>query len=138
MQVLVSSDHHITSSESVAQRVEDILLPSVDRFADRLTRVEVHLNDVNGPKHGERDKRVTMEARVAGRAPVAVTNEASSLLEAIEGASKKLERALEHAFGRLDANSPKKPPAEEDTVMLEGLTEVELMERQKRGKHSKH
>jgi ribosome-associated translation inhibitor RaiA len=137
MQVLVSSDHHITSSESVAQRVEDILLPSVDRFADRLTRVEVHLNDVNGPKHGERDKRVTMEARVAGRAPVAVTNEAPSLLEAIEGASKKLERALEHSFGRLDARAPK-PAAEEDTVMLEVLTEVELMERQKRGKHSKH
>ena len=137
MQVLVNSDHHITSSESVAQRVEDILLPSVDRFADRLTRVEVHLNDVNGPKHGERDKRVTMEARVAGRAPVAVTNEAPSLLEAIEGASKKLERALEHSFGRLDARAPK-PAAEEDTVMLEVLMEVELMERQKRGKHSKH
>src|SRR5882757_3036775 len=71
MQVLVNSDHHITSGESVAQRVATILLASVDRFADRLTRVEVHLNDVNGPKHGERDKRVTMEARVAGRAPVA-------------------------------------------------------------------
>src|SRR3982074_3739126 len=135
MQVLVSSDHHITSSESVAQRVEDILLPSVDRFAGRLTRVEVHLNDVNGPKHGERDKRVTMEARVAGRAPVAVTNEAPSLLEAIEGASRKLERALERSFGRLDSKAPPKPPAEEDTVMLEVLTEVELMEREKRGRH---
>jgi ribosome-associated translation inhibitor RaiA len=137
MQVLVSSDHHITSSESVAQRVEDILLPSVDRFADRLTRVEVHLNDVNGPKHGERDKRVTMEARVAGRAPVAVTNEAPSLRAAIEGASRKLERALEHTFGRLDAKAPK-PPAEEDTVILEVLTEVGLTERQKSGKHDKH
>jgi ribosome-associated translation inhibitor RaiA len=134
MQVLVNSDHHITSSESVAQRVEAILLPSVDRFADRLTRVEVHLNDVNGPKHGERDKRVTMEARAAGVAPVAVTNEAASLLEAIEGASRKLERALEHTFGRLDATATK-GPSEEDTVTLEALNEVELMDRERRGKH---
>jgi ribosome-associated translation inhibitor RaiA len=134
MQVLVNSDHHITSSESVAERVASILLDSVDRFADRLTRVEVHLNDVNGPKHGERDKRVTMEARVAGRPPVAVTNEASSLLEAIEGASRKLEHALEHTFGRLDSMA-KKGPADEDTVTLEVLTEQELMDHQKRGKH---
>jgi ribosome-associated translation inhibitor RaiA len=134
MQVLVNSDHHITSSQSVAQRVTSILLDSVDRFADRLTRVEVHLNDVNGPKHGERDKRVTMEARVAGRAPVAVTNEAPSLLEAIEGASRKLERALEHTFGRLDAAAGK-GPADEDTVTLETLTELDLKEQEKRGKH---
>jgi ribosome-associated translation inhibitor RaiA len=134
MQVLVNSDHHITSSESVAERVATILMASVDRFADRLTRVEVHLNDVNGPKHGERDKRVTMEARVAGRTPVAVTNEAQSLLEAIEGASRKLERALEHAFGRLDAQALK-GPADEDTVTLEALTELQLMELEKRGRH---
>jgi ribosome-associated translation inhibitor RaiA len=134
MQVLVNSDHHITSSESVAERVATILLSSVDRFADRLTRVEVHLNDVNGPKHGEHDKRVTMEARVAGRAPVAVSKEAPSLVEAIEGASKKLERALERTFGRLDATA-KKGSAEEDTVTLEVLSELELMEHDKRGRH---
>jgi ribosome-associated translation inhibitor RaiA len=134
MQVLVNSDHHITSSESVAERVATILLDSVDRFADRLTRVEVHLNDVNGPKHGERDKRVTMEARVAGRAPVAVTNEAASLLEAIEGASRKLERALEHAFGRLD-EKVQAGPADEDTVTLEVLTELKLLEHAKRPRH---
>jgi len=134
MQVLVNSDHHIKSSESVAERVASILMASVDRFADRLTRVEVHLNDVNGPKHGERDKRVTMEARVAGRPPVAVTDEASSLLDAIGGASKKLERALERTLGRLDARA-QTASADEDTVTLEVLTELELMERDKAGRH---
>jgi ribosome-associated translation inhibitor RaiA len=133
MQVLVNSDHHITSSQSVAQRVTSILLDSVDRFADRLTRVEVHLNDVNGPKRGEHDKRVTMEARVAGRAPVAVANEAPSLVEAIEGASRKLEHALEHTFGRLDAPT-RKAPADEDTVTIETLTELDLVEQEKRSR----
>jgi ribosome-associated translation inhibitor RaiA len=103
MQVLVNSDHHITGSPSVSERVESIVMASVERFADRITRVEVHLNDVNGPKHGERDKRCMMEARAAGLEPIAVTNEAPTLLEAIEGAGDKLERALEHTFGRLDA-----------------------------------
>ena len=56
------------------------------------------------------------------------------MLEAIEGASRKLERALEHAFGRLDAQVLK-GPADEDTVTLEVLTELELMERQKHGRH---
>src|SRR5436305_9349715 len=102
MQVLVNSGHHIRGSGSVSQRVEAIVFASVDRFADRLTRVEVHLNDVNGAKHGEQDKRCMMEARVAGLAPIAVTNHAASLVDAIEGAGRKLERALEHAFGRLE------------------------------------
>jgi tetrahydromethanopterin S-methyltransferase subunit A len=102
MQVLVNSDHHITGSESVTQRVESIVEAAVDRFSDRITRVEVHLNDVNGAKHGERDKRCMMEARVAGIKPVAVTHEAPTLLEAIEGSADKLLRALDHTLGRLE------------------------------------
>ena len=100
MQVLVNSDHSITSSPSIAERVEAVLSPSVKRFADRITRIEVHLSDVNGAKHGERDKRVVMEAHVAGLAPIAVTDQASALFTAIEGASTKLEHALDHALGR--------------------------------------
>jgi hypothetical protein len=40
---------------------------------------------------------------VAGAAPVAASDEAPSLIEAIDGAGAKLERALDHAFGRLQA-----------------------------------
>jgi hypothetical protein len=93
---------------------------------------EVHLKDVNGPKHGERDKRVTLEARVAGRASVAVTNEAPILLEAIAGASRKLEHALEHSFGRFNRFDAMVETGsfDEDTLTLEALTGLE-----KSGKH---
>jgi ribosome-associated translation inhibitor RaiA len=101
MQVLVNSDHHITGSESVTERVQAIVEATVDRFADRLTRVEVHLSDVNGPKHSDRDKRCVMEARIRGAKPVAVAHEAPTLIEAIEGCADKLERALDHTLGRL-------------------------------------
>jgi ribosome-associated translation inhibitor RaiA len=110
MQVLVNSDHHIHGSEPVTARVESIVADAVDRFADRITRVEVHLNDVNGDKRGDRDKRCMMEARIGGMAPVAVNHRAPTLREAIDGAADKLERALEHAMGRraeLDGPSPR-------------------------------
>jgi len=128
MQVLVNSDRHITSSESVSERVESIVLDAIERYADRITRVEAHLSDVNGPKHGDRDKRCMLEAHIAGAAPVAVTNQAPTLLEAIEGASDKLERALEHTFGRLATTQ--KGPREEDTATVEELTALERDERQ--------
>jgi len=110
MQVLVNSDHNIHGSEPVAARVESIVTDAVDRFADRITRVEVHLSDENADKHGDNDKRCVMEARIAGMAPVVVHHQASTVRDAIDGAAAKLERALEHALGRraeLDGPSPR-------------------------------
>jgi ribosome-associated translation inhibitor RaiA len=109
MQVLVNSDHHIKGSEPVTARVESIVADAVERFADRITRVEVHLSDVNGDKHGDRDKRCMMEARVGGLAPIVVTHEAPTLREAIDGAAEKLERALERALGRLEDTEGPRP-----------------------------
>ena len=113
MQVLVNSDNHIKGTESLTQRVDSIVAAAVDRFADRITRVEVHLNDVNGPeKSGDRDKRCMMEARLNGRAPIAVTNFAANQNLAFRGAAEKLERALDHAFGKLDRREHR----ERDTI----------------------
>jgi len=120
MQILVNSDHHITGDQTVSARVETIVSGSVDRFADRVTRVEVHLNDVNGPKHGAKEKRCMMEARVGGIKPIAVSHEAPTLLEAIEGCADKLERALEHKLGKLNATAGP-VPRDVDIVSLDQL-----------------
>jgi hypothetical protein len=42
-----------------------------------------------------------MEARIAGREPVAVTHHAEALTKAVEGASDKLKRALDTVLGKL-------------------------------------
>lgn len=131
MQVLVNSDHHIQGSESVSERVESIVTAAIDRFGDRITRVEVHLNDVNGAKRGARDKRCMMEARLGGLAPVAVVDHAGTLLQAIEGAADKLERALEHALGRREAVA-RKAPREDDIASTELLDDVEDRDPQSR------
>lgn len=108
MQVLVNSDHNIHGTESVTERIESIVTDAVDRFADRITRVEVHLSDENAEKRSDNDKRCVMEARIGGMAPVVVQHQAATVREAIDGAADKLERALEHAFGRrADSDGPR-------------------------------
>jgi ribosome-associated translation inhibitor RaiA len=133
MQILVNSDHTITGDEGVTRRVESILEAAIDRFADRLTRVEVHLNDENGPKHGDHDKRCMMEARIGGIKPIAVTHKAPSLVEAIEGCADKLERALEHQLGKLNATAGG-TAREEDIADLSQL-EPQVLNGEQRGSH---
>ena len=75
---------------------------AIDRFSDRITRIEVHLSDQNGDKSGQEDKRCMLEARLEGRQPTVVTHEAASLEEAVDGAADKLKRSLESTLERLE------------------------------------
>ena len=99
MQIQINSDHHITGTTELAGHVQALVRDTLDRYSDRITRVEVHLNDLNSVKGGL-DKRCLMEARLGGLAPVAVNHEAENLDLAINGAIEKLERALEHKLGK--------------------------------------
>ncbi|WP_163029081.1 HPF/RaiA family ribosome-associated protein, partial [Pseudomonas viridiflava] len=74
---------------------------TLERHLEDLTRVEVHLSDENGGKSGPKDKRCKMEARPKGHQPISVSHDADSLTQAVEGATTKLEHALEHLFGKL-------------------------------------
>ncbi|HZP88383.1 MAG TPA: HPF/RaiA family ribosome-associated protein [Burkholderiales bacterium] len=103
MQVLLNSDHNIRGDLRLTEIVEGEVERVLGRFDDHLTRVEVHCNDVNSAmKSGGNDKRCQIEARVKGMDPISVTHYAPSLMEAISGACEKLERALDHHFGRLE------------------------------------
>lgn len=127
MQVLVNSDHHIVGGEELTERVQGVVEGKLERFNGRITRVEVHLNDLNGSKLGERDKRCMMEARLGGMKPIAVSHEAPTLTEAIHVAADKLERAIEHALGKLE-DTPGRTPPEEQVANVESLQELERTE----------
>lgn len=101
MQIQVNTDDHVSGRTEVALKVEAHINDTLDRFRERITRIEVHLSDENSVKPGDHDKRCLMEARLAGRKPVAVTHSAGSLEEAFRGAADKMKRALESALGRL-------------------------------------
>ena len=128
MQVLVNSDHHIVGDEELTGRVQGVVAGRLDRFEGRITRVEVHLNDLNGSKLGERDKRAMMEARIGGMRPIAVSHEAPTLTEAIHVAADKLERAIERALGKLDDERSVRTPPEDQIASVETLQELERTE----------
>jgi ribosome-associated translation inhibitor RaiA len=102
MQIQINSDHHISASPTLAGRIQELVRSALERYSDRITRVEVHLNDLNSVKGGSGDKRCLMEARVAGFGPIDVNHEAPSLELAIDGAMEKLERSIEHKLGRIE------------------------------------
>ena len=102
MQVQVNTDDGVEGREELIGRVGAEVAAALSRFADWLTRVEVHLGDENAGKSGAADKRCMMDARPAGQQPVAVTHKAATLEEACDGAAEKLGNLLESKFGRLD------------------------------------
>jgi ribosome-associated translation inhibitor RaiA len=102
MQIQVNSNSSVAVDGELSQLVESTVNHALKRFEARITRVEVHLSDENDDKGGIRDKRCLMEARPAGHEPVAVTNQAASLEEALDGAVQKLKRLLDSLFGQAE------------------------------------
>ena len=102
MKIQINSDHSIVVDAHLSDVLESTVADTLKHLEDRITRVEVHLSDVNGNKSGNEDKRCMMEARPAGQSPVAVTDEAATVEEAVHGAANKLKRLLDHHFGRLE------------------------------------
>lgn len=103
MKIQLNTDHTVQSDASVVRHVEEMVEQHLGRFAGQVTRVEVHLRDVNAAKGGARDKHCLMEARLEGRPPVAASDDAETIAVAVNGAAKKLQRALGSSLGRLHA-----------------------------------
>jgi ribosome-associated translation inhibitor RaiA len=101
MLVQVHTNHVVHDPEAMVSHVEATVSAALDRFSAQLTRVEVHLTDLNSHKPGEREKRCVMEARPAGHQPVAVSHEAGTWEEAINRATEKLETSLDRLTDRL-------------------------------------
>ena len=103
MQVQTNTDRSIDGSEALSSKVEAAVAGALGRFANQVTRVEVHLSDENRGKGGAADKRCMMEARVEGRPPTAVTHQAPTVELAVDGAAAKLANSIESTLGRLSS-----------------------------------
>ena len=99
MQVQVHTDDKIHGGESLAQWVQQEAQSRLARYRELVTRIEVFLTDVDAGKSGANDKRCRIEARPAGRQPVAVTADADKVADAVTGALEKLMRAIDHNLG---------------------------------------
>ncbi len=101
MQIQVNTDRNVSGHEARVEKVTAIVKVGLGRFTDHLTRVEVHLSDENSlAKGGSDDHRCLMEARIPGRAPIAVTHHAANVALSAEGAVQKLSRKMDSVLGR--------------------------------------
>lgn len=102
MHIEVNSPH-IPGNVELHERVASVVEAHLRRFADALTRIEIHLNDENSHKSGADDQRCQIEVRRKGHQPLSVTHKAESLELAVDGAAEKMHSALDSMMGRLDA-----------------------------------
>jgi sigma 54 modulation/S30EA-like ribosomal protein len=99
--IQINTDNHVDTSGERNARLEEQIRHRLARFEGRITNVEIHVSDVNGPRGGNGDLRCTLEARVNGYQPVAVAEHGATVDRCVMAAAKKAVRALDHQLGRL-------------------------------------
>lgn len=104
MQINIHSDNSVEKSEALNRHVQSVVEAGLKRFSEQVTRVEVHLSDQNAHKSEDGESRCMLEVRMAGLEPIAVTEHAATLHQAINGAAEKLKRAIDSALGRLQSH----------------------------------
>jgi ribosome-associated translation inhibitor RaiA len=100
MQFQFYSDSSVMGTANVAERIESQVRQKLERFEDRLTRLEVHVSDENGAKGGADDKTCTIEARPRGGKPIGVTEHAADVDSAARRAASTMAQRLERVLGR--------------------------------------
>ena len=103
MFVQINTDNQINTDADANALLEQRIRTKLRRFERRLSHVELHVADTNGAKGGP-DKRVSLEVRANGHAPIAVHAEAERVDNAVTIAADRAARALEHALGKLKDN----------------------------------
>ena len=56
MQILVDADDHLHGSQDLMARIEGVVEGALERFSERIIRVEVRLSDLNTRRPGERGR----------------------------------------------------------------------------------
>lgn len=94
-----NTDNHVDGNEAVSDQVEAIVRRKLGRVESRLSRVEVHIGDVNGPKGGN-DIRCAVELRPKGMDPISATHEAADVEAAAASAVDKALSGFDKQIGR--------------------------------------
>lgn len=94
--------NNIPVSQELEEKLSGYIEKSLKRFSNRITRVEVHLEDENSLKGGKDDKRCSMEVRPDNISPIIVTSKADTVIQAVREAADKSRASLDRAIGRLN------------------------------------
>ncbi len=109
MQIQIRTDNNIHVHDHRATELEAVVKHALRHCSNHITRIEIHLSDVNGSKAGQQDKSCMMEARLERRQPMAVTEHANTVGESVAGAAEKLARLVKSTLGRAADKRPASP-----------------------------
>ena len=123
MQININTDKTIERHQGLDDHVESVVQAAVARFGEHITRVEVHLSDDNSQKSADGGNRCLLEARLTGYQPIAVSEHAATLHQAITGAADKLKRAVDSALGRLHDKQLKQGAPQVDETEADEVNE---------------
>ena len=109
MKIQLNSDNQVVVNAALTGAVKSTVRRVLGKFENQLTRIEVHLSDLNSHKSGFRDKRCQLEARPAGKRPVSVSDKSATIRQSVLGAATKMKRLLETSFGKASYQSFARP-----------------------------
>jgi ribosomal subunit interface protein len=92
-------------TDAIREHITESVEQAMKHHADRITRVEVHLHDEASKRAAAKDKKCTVEVRLAGMQPLAVEYDSDDLYDAIKQAARKAHRAVEHKLDRHDGHT---------------------------------
>ena len=96
MKIQFNTDHNIDGTEEFRAPLIGMISEGLSSFSSHISRIEVHLSDENSShKAGPNDKRCLLEARLENSHPIAVSNTANTVEQAIEGAIDQLKDLLQ-------------------------------------------
>jgi hypothetical protein len=101
MDFQLNTDANINGDDRLAEVAENTVVAALGHLKERLSRVEVHLADVNAAKGGDDDIHCAIEARPEGMKPHTVTHADANVEAALRGAAKKIRNLLDSEFGKL-------------------------------------
>jgi ribosome-associated translation inhibitor RaiA len=102
MQIQINTHNHVEGHERMEAYFSETIANALKRFEDKITRIEVHINDENGEKFGE--KRCIIETRIAGMSPIAATNHSDTTEKAVAGAIDKMKHLLTTTFDKMKSH----------------------------------
>jgi ribosome-associated translation inhibitor RaiA len=124
MQVLLQADPNTDGRHVMHEHLERVVKDALDRFGERITRVEAHLADAHSAaKPSPDDIHCTLEAHVVGIGPVVVKDHAGNAHQAIDSAVRKLKRAV---TSEIEKHNPRSQRARSGAMVADSDDPTEL------------
>ncbi|MFT4698774.1 MAG: ribosome-associated translation inhibitor RaiA [Flavobacteriaceae bacterium] len=101
MTIQINTDKTLTGEKRSSDFFISQITEALQRFESHITRIEVHLKDENGKKDGFNNISCLIEARLEGKQPIAITNQADTINLAVTGAIDKIKNSIESILGKI-------------------------------------